>query len=322
MTAERWILHVGLHKTGTSALQHCFAGQRSVLLEQGILFPETGYGALKHPTSSSSSQGHNGFAHAIRDRNEQRFATLLGKLERERQLCGAGTILLSSELFSAPGCADAADWWRRHIPPQARVTVITFLRRQDYWIESYYKELLGWAKVRETRSITEFIADEGDMLLDYGARLQSWARAFGREALRTYSYDDALVGTGVVGTVLGALGCGELDQRLQVPGTGNLSLDGRLVDLLRACNRDLDLERVAKKKLTSLFLATRLDSGGGLCSIIPHGLRIQMAARYRDVNLALAREWLTGPAIRLQFPDMLEEVPMCRQVYPGLEAPR
>lgn len=317
MSIGHWVIHIGLHKTGTSAVQHCLAGARATLLQAGVLFPETGFGTLKHPTSASASQGHNGFAHAVRDGDERRFGNLVQRLEAEAAQAGARAVILSSEIFSAPACAAAPDWWRRHIPATARVDVISFLRRQDHWIESYYKELLGWARVRETRDISTFVAEEGPALLDYAARLAPWQRTFGRQALRVLSYDDAVAGSGVMPAMLESAGLGALAAQLPAAPAGNPSLDGGLVDLLLACNRELELERGAKKKLTALLLSVRLQPGGARCSVLPHALRLELAARYRESNRVLAAELVTGPASGLEFPATVEEVPPCPQVYRG-----
>jgi hypothetical protein len=39
---KKLILHIGMWKTGTSAIQHCLAKSRDVLKERGIIYPETG----------------------------------------------------------------------------------------------------------------------------------------------------------------------------------------------------------------------------------------------------------------------------------------
>lgn len=318
MTAIRWVLHIGLHKTGTSALQNRFAAGRALLAGEGILFPATGFGHLRHPTSPTATQGHNLFAHAIRDGDAAKFSRLLRELAQERHGVRAPTVLLSSELFSAPICADAPAWWRRAIPARDEVLVVTFLRRQDHWIESYYKEMLGWGGVRETRAIGEFIAAEGDALLDYAARLAPWAKAFGAEALRTFSYDDVMAGPGLPATLLALLGRPSLAGQLAPPGEqSNPSLDGRLVELLLTRNREQHLDRAAKKQLTARLLAWRAEpdsEASPRCSILTHGQRCELADRYREGNRQLAQTWLQDPAPRFQFPEEVEMIPLCRQL--------
>ena len=42
MTQKQLILHVGFHKSGTSALQESFASQRDELQKLGVLYPRIG----------------------------------------------------------------------------------------------------------------------------------------------------------------------------------------------------------------------------------------------------------------------------------------
>ncbi|TKF54485.1 hypothetical protein FCV60_09225 [Vibrio sp. F13] len=65
----RLIIHTGLHKTGTTALQLSFSRYFNELRENGILFPKSGYREFENSKGLATS-GHDNLIHAIIKNNE------------------------------------------------------------------------------------------------------------------------------------------------------------------------------------------------------------------------------------------------------------
>ncbi|MEO5902496.1 MAG: hypothetical protein ABIQ55_00630 [Gemmatimonadaceae bacterium] len=95
-------------------------------------------------------------------------------------------------MLSAPHNMDAAEGiaWFRVLGFD--VKIVAYLRRQDEWLDSFYRERLKWTlgDFLETRSIEEFWPEEGDLWLDYKQRIGVWIAAVDPENAIVRSYRD------------------------------------------------------------------------------------------------------------------------------------
>jgi len=126
----RLFLHIGLHKTGSSAIQHGLYGQCDRLESQNYSYPrpaefeahhKLAFIALRAPGESFASQ-------------RQRFSDAATAL---REQATRENVIVSSEML-----AEQVDW---HLLPVFRevfeeVKVIIYLRRQDLLFESAYNQ--------------------------------------------------------------------------------------------------------------------------------------------------------------------------------------
>jgi len=176
----RLILHIGLEKTGTKALQTFLAKNRTALRLMGVRYPrcETADGQklpyhrdLGEALLANSAGGET---QAVIDAYAEKAAA-------------ASLTILSSELLSAP----RADIPARLAPLAARfdVTVIVYLRRQDEWALSAYREAVLNPATAEARPINDWLSDPDTRArLDYDWILRHWEQAFGADALRVRLY--------------------------------------------------------------------------------------------------------------------------------------
>lgn len=88
------MLHVGTHKTGTTALQKTLLSQHSDLIGAGVLYP---LGVLK-----PGYVAHHPFARALlSEKFRSEFPRILQKLDAERAEAGVPNVLISSELLES-----------------------------------------------------------------------------------------------------------------------------------------------------------------------------------------------------------------------------
>lgn len=245
----RLVLHVGTHKTGTSALQAALDGARGALLRQhGLLYADTRrppWPELPKHCSVYQAAAHGDAAAQARERE-----LLLAEFEASR----ATTLLLSEEGLSEPD-----DKLQRFFEPLAAhfdIEVLCFLRRQDLFVEALFNQFVRESARRESRPILTFArAPATRARLDYHALLSRWAAAGARA--RALDFDGPAVrGPGLMAAFEAALGLGAIglpDQR------ANPSPDMRLALLLNRMNR----LRVPYE-LTPLLHATRSLAQGGL----------------------------------------------------------
>jgi hypothetical protein len=116
---KQLFLHVGLAKTGTTAIQNFLMLNSSWLLERGISYQVT-------PGFNS----HYDLQKEIRSGNYSKFEKNI-----KSQFDKTDTVLLSSEFF--PGIIDKIKKNCFNLPD---MKIIVYLRRQDYWLESLYAQ--------------------------------------------------------------------------------------------------------------------------------------------------------------------------------------
>jgi hypothetical protein len=163
----RLLLHIGTHKTGTSAIQSALHGSRSHLLEAGVLVPRTDRGSLphlhKHGSVYQAAAGRDG-ADAEIERQ-----TLLDEFAASN----AHTMLITEEGLSEPQSfvpAFFAPW-----ADCFKIEVICYVRRPDRFVESLYNQFVREAARREARTIGAFARDPVTRArLNYVSMLAAW----------------------------------------------------------------------------------------------------------------------------------------------------
>ena len=186
---KRLIIHIGMHKTGSTAIQHVLSRNRLALRAFGVLYPPS-YGSdgarqAKHNAlfSAISHEADYGAPHPQIGPAEDLVRDLRDRVLRS----GARSAVISAEGFSGEKPAFA-----RALAPLGDtfdVRVIAFLRRPDAWLESFHRQMIVSRSVRETRSLAVFARAPSTRLhLDYPQILTWWVEAFGGNALRVAEY--------------------------------------------------------------------------------------------------------------------------------------
>lgn len=168
MPRPRLILHIGTHKTGTSALQGVFEAQRDRLRGQGVCYPITA--RAPWPDLPKHCSVYQAAASGEARQQAAEWRILLDEFEASQ----ARTLLISEEGLSEPDptvsrffAGRAADF---------DITVVCFLRRQDLYVESLFNQFVREAARREARPLLSFVrAPATRARLDYHALLNRWA---------------------------------------------------------------------------------------------------------------------------------------------------
>ncbi len=166
------LLHAGLHKTGTTALQVFLAEAANHLLERAILYPATG-----RPDVAPHGQHNIAWQLAGDRRFQSRFGTV-DELATEIA-CFSGNAVLSSEDFeSVLGTPERLAPLLRH--PALRdhtFTVMLYVRDQVSYLEALFIELLQHGMVAPARVVCDQVLAEGVL------RHRAWAFHFDYIAL-------------------------------------------------------------------------------------------------------------------------------------------
>ncbi|MEM8788554.1 MAG: hypothetical protein AAGE76_09855 [Pseudomonadota bacterium] len=216
----RVILHIGMEKTGSSALQRFFARNRVMLRMAGLRYPRM---------EGAPAESHCDLVDAIAadGTGAELVETYAAAVE------DAATTLISAEGLSAPdpGFAQAFGPWAERFD----VTVVVFLRRQDEWALSAYRQAVIDPGVAEARGFADWLDDPVTRArLDYATMLEGWNAVFGADRIRVLRYPHEIP---VVPAFLRAAG---LPDRLRLLPERNLRVNESVGDaaLLEALERN------------------------------------------------------------------------------------
>jgi hypothetical protein len=184
----RVIVHIGTHKTGTSALQECLRRNEKILSRRGI------YYARIAPYKNS-----NGLAKTVAKTRGAEVSAFVNRHFDRAIALGANTLIISAEslyamtMFFHKFNGRLGDYWTseteaieflyRAFPKDAILKLVVFFRRQDRFLESIYREVV---KTRgEAMTIHEFRFFFAEAL-DYCHHMQIWSTIFPQCAVYTY----------------------------------------------------------------------------------------------------------------------------------------
>lgn len=183
----RLLLHIGMHKTGSTSLQRFFVRNRPILRMVGIDYPKA------YDSKGNRLPKHNDLFHAIsHEKDHGKPHPALGPspdlVENLARKIAANRITV----ISAEGLSGEHPAFSRAFAPlrdRFDIRVICFLRRQDDWAKSFYKQMVQSREVREARPFPDFLAAESTRQhLNYAQLLGWWADALGDEAIQVEIY--------------------------------------------------------------------------------------------------------------------------------------
>ncbi len=170
-------LHMGLPKTGSSALQTFFARNGKVLKERGIFYPWPGAQRTGRPTAGNAkwlAKYEKGWPE-----ESDRAAQLTKWLRRRR------SVLLSSEHFSKADPETLAAIRDR----AGDVRVLVYVRDQAEMIISRYHQMKELGELRPYSTIDRYFGDGGTSPhLRFGEFLHGVSSIFGRDRMTVKAY--------------------------------------------------------------------------------------------------------------------------------------
>ncbi len=184
MSQFRLYLHVGLEKTGTTAIQVMLKEQRDVI--------EQLYGIRLAPGAEDAELTHHRFAKSFIDDPDE-AADIEAMTDAEISEfkvslldSGVGTFVISSELFVYSGqinirrLRDIFEGWS--------VRIVFFVRPQDQYFSSQYSQYIKglWRESRKVKAIEDFETHS----MDYNAFSLCWEEVFGLENVTVAILED------------------------------------------------------------------------------------------------------------------------------------
>ncbi|MBU0946537.1 MAG: hypothetical protein KJ804_20565 [Proteobacteria bacterium] len=177
------IIHIGWHKTATTVIQLYLANCREKLRKYDICYPaidnQTGYGRIKHSDLLVSvfNELHPRYKRsAIRP-----FSELFELSVKEINDSKCRWAVLSEEGFSMenPGISKLMGRYKEYFD---EIKIVAYVRRQDYFFESFHSQVVKQSVTRDTKNLDAFLSHPGiKKRADYALILDWWAAEFGKE---------------------------------------------------------------------------------------------------------------------------------------------
>jgi hypothetical protein len=165
------IVHIGTHKTGTSSLQSFLSRAGERLEANGIRYLQS---------ARRAGKAHHELPWSVRGKNNA-SASVWDEVRRELEANRGKKNVVSSEGF---WFADPADV-RQHMGEIGDVRIVAYLRRQDKYLQSLYKQAVMGGRRTPFAEWLRFNQDRGDYL----SVIENWANQFGHSAIHIRPYE-------------------------------------------------------------------------------------------------------------------------------------
>jgi hypothetical protein len=281
------VLHIGMHKAGSSAIQHMLWHNRDRLLEQGFCYPQL----------TAGQQGHHDLAWAIRasagGRTPQPVpGDVVSNLKRQLQRSDCHTAILSSEEFEFATTPDQLRMLRRALPADP-LQIVVYLRRQDKYLVSEYGQHLRMPETRFSGSIHDFYMRHNlTGRLNYFRALARWAKFFGEENLIVRPFEPGQFENGsLMDDARTAFGL--TDVALEIPQdlAFNKGLSGRACVLLSHANRH-ELDAAAHDRLVELLYRHEAALANASFNLLSSRNVVDLLAQFAESNAKVAQSYL------------------------------
>ncbi len=311
-------LHIGTQKTGTTSIQTFLTKKQSTLLDHGFFYPDPdqvsiGLDGLNHGHLALTLTGY------WRDTPIKLNAEDAWDKLRDLYLNYKKHLVISTELLSTPQIVPHHQFISRYLE-DINVKVIIYLRRQDLFVQSVYKERL---KVGERRSFHQaYEQDDYKQVLDFYFILNSWRNWLGKDSIIVRPYEkNQLVNGDVLDDFL------KITELNKIPGLEppihpeNKSFNRHALEL----SRELNLLDISGPQLTSFkYWLNEVLGGENEKTFSNHAIIspedcLKILSVYQQNNEKVAREFLDRPDGKL-FYDPLPDANENWKPYTGLPA--
>lgn len=317
------ILHVGLPKTGTTAIQRYMFNNRAELAAKGVYWAET----YSNDVNTVNCWAHHVYSHKWGgwmdescfvippDEAWQKLANIISKTP--------GRYIVSSERFAdllpLSDCNDILGFIRDLVHP-AKVTLIGYVRRQDALLESHLKELIKGNQLHI--SLAEYFSDlmrhASFVYFDQG--FPNAAEILGKENVIPRVYDrNTLTRGDVISDFLNTCQIPEVSDPKSEKTLANPSLN-------TLCGKIMMDERIANKfshdsptrtKIITALSQERFEHTNKF-SCLDEILRREIMQKFEKSNIDFANAFLSDAEFRALTYDSKNEAPALSQDDPIL----
>ena len=315
--SRKLVLHIGTHKTGTTAIQNTLAANRTALGRQGYVYPL----ASMHFKGVQDSRNAYFLGRLVKD------AVKPGSIPADKlqlaQTCrreiaayadAPEDVILSDERlwYSSTGYARYWDALRACLEGMgfAEFRIIVYLRRQDRFAEALWNQFVK-GDTRLTDSLATYLAsDTVSRICNYAEGLDALAAVFGKKALSVRIFDRAqMTGADVVPDFLDTVGVDSSDFADLREKERNVRLSNDAVEVKRLINASPAYRSLPNFMSAPLLEYSSAHPESGKTNLLPATERARFLARFEKGNAYVAREYLGIPDSVLFGPEKADGYP-------------
>lgn len=297
-------LHIGMNKTGTTAIQRYISEEEGTLEKNGILYPKAGRIEQTHYALSASLGFCNPTAPPDWKQDTRELKkTLLNEANKKTR-----KIVLSSEDFLLNKPFTELKYFFKGYPLKA----VVYLRRHDHWWLSAYtqavkmKHLPPWNQ--GPQGFINFNRQKNRTYGDYRHLVDRWANAIGKENVIVRPYEAAQNQPDLAADFFQAIGEPELAQTLpRMSVRENSSLPMASVQLMDIFQRIDAAPELHQKLLAHARLFGQDDTRHVRDMVNPQFLR-NLVESYQEDYAYIAREYLGREDGKLFYEPLPEPV--------------
>jgi hypothetical protein len=289
---EKIFIHIGTHKTGTSAIQDFLVLNRKTLSKQGILYPQ------KKRRDYFETRNGETIVPVEKFRHYEKLVRRVRKKDKH--------VILSNEAFCL--MADPAPV-KAALGSGVETVIICYLRRQDNFVQSYYNQ-----EVKHAGNYKEIMVYQPPATLDYYELLGRWARVFGKESIVVRPYEkQQFKNQDLIVDFLSLVGIEWSDDFKRLKKNANPRLPAEIIEYMRLLNslvRDKKKRKKIKNRLLDYSSVKFKDDTEGLFynhSLFNPNQKYALFQRYDASNQRVAREYLgreNGCLFQEPLPDI------------------
>ena len=304
------LFHVGMPKCATTTIQ-------DFLTKQGTWLEERGFSYKKHPDDPTERQGN-----AAQLADYAMTGTPAQLLEHlDFFLNCDGDVVLSSEMLFVLGRGNGFETIQQEVLHRGfDLRVIVYLKRQDLWIESDYKQHVKDANLWDGTFADLLALRRSKHTLDYRFLLTSWAKQVGHARMRVVALNPSQDEDYAIDSFLSLLGLPRPEAEIAAPRQ-NVSPSASATEAARQIKLQLIGAGMAPDDIRNLiqrFLETVRDvsldvPGDGFLSPVA---RRALLSEFAASNAELSRSFLGGKPAFDDLPqdDMADWVPPTERV--------
>ncbi|MBK0399009.1 hypothetical protein H0I76_07395 [Limibaculum sp. M0105] len=238
--ARKVFVHVGMMKTGTTAIQHMLSENREALLRNRLRFPiAPGYRAHLDLVLYAMNDERMGAHHrqkGLKDKEDlRRWRTIFeDHLARELGACDESIIFSDERLASLITKPEETLRLREFLSRLSdEIKIIIYIRDQISAIESFYSTEI---RAGETHPLTPIKKERYFNRFEYNKIIERWADRFGSGSIILKEFSpESLLGGDVCRDFLSILGA-QSDRNIDFPLNANESIGRNGIELLRHLN--------------------------------------------------------------------------------------
>lgn len=271
-------LHIGTHKTGSTAIQNLFANNRECFIKQSLYYPE----------GHENWSGHHHLPWMIK-RNElsELDQEISNIIERAYQF-NCDKILISSEELEFISNKSALSIFKKY----GELEIVSYLRRQDDYLESEYNQHVKMFSTRFDSDIFHFFSYHNfHPRFNYLQLLQPWIDVAGSDHIHVVSYDSLGKGKGIYNAIFKILSVNDNEVTYPEPSAENVSLSHLSTLYLSRLNKVKSLTNQQHQKAIE-YLQVNLPKDQR--KLIPYEYRVRLLERYKIANYRVAELFTTN----------------------------